>query len=88
MSNKNPEEQEPKICIKCPPLKKVLDAKWIGKTVADVRKEFGEELEIPEGAPVVVSHDCGKTFQNATEDYVLEAFDVIEWGRTSAVKGF
>jgi len=77
---------DPKVCIKCPPLKKV-GMEWIGMKVSDVRKKLGKDLEVPNGAPAVISHDCGKTFKNVDEDYILQEWDVLEFGRTSAVKG-
>lgn len=80
------ENKEPKVCIKCPPIKKV-SKEYIGKTVAEVRKELGRDLEIPRDAPAVVSQDCGKTFANVNENYKLQEWDVLEFGRTSAVKG-
>lgn len=80
------DDKKKEVCIKCPPLKKVGD-KWIGMTVAEVRKELGAGLEVPNGAPAVISHDCGKTFKNVDENHKLEAWDVLEFGRTSAVKG-
>jgi len=87
MAKSGKEEKEPQICIKCPPLKKILGKEWIGRTVADVRKEIGPSIEAPAGAPAVISHDCGKTYKNVHETHELEAWDVLEFGRTNAVKG-
>ena len=79
-------KKAPQVCIKCPPLKKV-GGEYIGMKVKDVRKKFGKDLEVPEGAPAVLSTDCGKTFKAVDEDYQLKEWDVLEFGRTSAVKG-
>lgn len=85
------ESKENKVCavIKSPPLKDA-SPDYVGKTIAEIRADSGtrEKLEIADGAPATVSKDRGQTFKPASEKYVVENQDVVEFGRGSSTKGW
>lgn len=72
--------------IKCPPLK-AKGAEFVGMKVREVRKKLHGQLELPSGAPVMLSKDFGQNFTDTSDDYTIEENDTIEFGRTSAEKG-
>lgn len=73
--------------IRCGPRVTPLGDQFSGKTVSDLRRELSRMLDIPEGAPAVVSRDNGGNPVPVREDYRLQSGDLLEFVRPQGTKG-
>jgi len=73
--------------IRCGPRATPMNDQYAGLRVGDVRKRFARDLDIPEGAPAVVSRDGGQNTTPVPETYTIQHGDLLEFVRPAGTKG-
>lgn len=70
-----------------PPIPAISSPDFVGKTIADLRMELKEKLELSDGAPAMVSKNRGRSYVRVDDRYIVEKKDVVQFGRASSSKG-
>ena len=73
--------------IRCGTRASQLNDLWVGKTVAEVRRDLQRQLDVPEGAPAVVTRDGGASNTPVNESYRIVHGDLVEFIRPQGTKG-
>ena len=71
--------------VGCSPLREA-GAKYVGKTIRELRSILKDKLDIEDNLPVSLSKDGGKTYGNVGENYHLKSGDVLDFSRAPGTK--
>ena len=73
--------------VRCGTKITAMGDQWVGKTVEWLRMKLEADLQIPLGAPSVVSRDGGMSSHSIQEGYILQHGDLLEFVRPAGTKG-
>ena len=73
--------------VRCGPRTTGMGDQFVSKTVTQIRQLLEASLQIPGGAPAVISRDGGLSSHAVQESYRLEHGDLLEFVRPAGTKG-